>query len=116
MPSDTPSKICLYLGAVVLIIAALFTFVSVGAALTGNTARVESSRLINRTYATLSVCGEALAVIGFVAGAKALLRKRQFSFGLTIGLVSNLVGLMLFLPATLALLVNSFFGLLDYLT
>lgn len=72
--------------------------------------------MVNTAYAILSACGEAVAVIGLLAGAYALLRHRQLGFGLTIGLALNLMGLILFLPATLALLFNGFFGLLDYLT
>ena len=116
LPSDTPGKICLSCGAGALLIGMLFTFVAVGAILTGNTASMESSRPVNRVYAILSACGEAVTAVGFVAGASALLRRRQLSFGLAIGLALNLVGLILFLPATLVLLVNSFFGLLDYLS
>jgi len=116
LPSDTSSKLSLILGIVVLIIVALFTLGMVGAALTGNVAQVESSRLINRSYAVLSVCGEAIALVGLVAGASTLLRKRQFNQALVLGLVLNLVGLIVFLPASLALLLTSIFSLLEYLT
>ncbi len=116
LPSDTSSKLSLILGIVVLIIVALFTLGMVGAVLTGNVAQVESSRLINRGYAVLSVCGEAIALVGLVAGASTLLRKRQFHQALVLGLVLNLVGLIVFLPASLALLLTSIFSLLEYLT
>jgi len=116
LPSDTSSKLSLILGIVVLIIVALFTLGMVGAVLTGNVAQVESSRLINRSYAVLSVCGEAIALVGLVAGASTLLRKRQFNQALVLGLVLNLVGLIVFLPASLALLLTSIFSLLEYLT
>jgi len=116
LPSDTSSKLSLILGIVVLIIVALFTLGIVGAVLTGNVAQVESSRLINRSYAVLSVCGEAIALVGLVAGASTLLRKRQFNQALVLGLVLNLVGLIVFLPASLALLLTSIFSLLEYLT
>lgn len=116
LPIDTAAKLSLALGIAVLIIVALFTLGAVGAVLTGNVAQVENSRLINRSYAILSVGGEAIAIIGIMTGAIALLRKRQLSFALVIGLVLNLMGLILFLPATFALLLNGFFSLLDYLT
>lgn len=116
LPSDASSKLSLVLGLVVLIIVALFTLGMVGAVLTGNVAQVESSRLINRSYAALSVCGEAIALVGLAAGISSLVRKRQFSLALVIGLVLNLVGLIVFLPASLALLLTSLFSLLEYLT
>jgi len=116
LPLDTAAKLSLALGIAVLIIVALFTLGAVGAVLTGNVAQVENSRLINTSYAILSVGGEAIAIIGLMAGASTLLRKRQLSFALVIGLVLNLVGLILFLPVTFALLLNGFFSLLDYLT
>jgi len=99
LPLDTAAKLSLALGIAVLIIVALFTLGTVGAVLTGNVAQVENSRLINRSYAVLSVGGEAIAIVGLMAGASTLLRKRQLSFALVIGLVLNLAGLILFLPA-----------------
>jgi hypothetical protein len=116
LPSDTSGKLSLVLGIALLFVIALFTVGMVAAVLTGNVAQVESSRLINRSYAGLSVCGEAIALVGFVAGVSTILRKRQFSLALGIGLVLNLAGLIVFLPASLALLLTSIFSLLEYLT
>ena len=112
--SNTSGQLSLVAGIVVLIITALFTFGMLGLALTGNTARVESSRLINGGFAALSVFGEAVALIGLVAGASTLFRRRHFRT-IIIGLILNVIGLIVFLPASLALLLTSIFSLLEYL-
>ena len=116
LPSDIPSRLSLLTGLALFGIGALFTLGMLAAVLTGNAALVESSRLINRSYAALSVCGEALAFAGLVAGASAWLRKRQLGPALLFALVVNLAGLIMFLPASLALLLTVIVSLLERLT
>lgn len=115
LPSDTSGQLSLVAGIVVLIIIVLFTFGMLGVVLTGNITQAESSRLINRSYAALSVFGEAIALIGLVAGVSTLFRRRHFKLALIIGLILNVIGLIVFLPASLALLLTSIFSLLEYL-
>jgi len=63
----------------------------------------------------LSILGEGLATVGILAGVGGLVRRQQFRLYALIGLALSLLGLILFLPATLSLLFNVFFGLLDFL-
>ena len=112
---NTSGQLSLVTGIVVLILVVLFTFGMLGVVLTGNIAQAESSRLINRSYAALSVFGEAIALIGLVAGVSTLFRRRHFKLALIIGLILNVIGQIVFLPASLALLLMSIFNLLEKL-
>ena len=112
---DILHRTCFFLGVGILLVVLLLTLGIIGATLTGNIAHLELSRFIAQGYVIVSIGGEALAAAGFIAGAGALLRKQPISLGLAIGLAFNLLGLLLFLPATLALILNGLFSLLDYL-
>ena len=116
LPTDGFAKLSLVLGFAVGSILAVFTMGSVIMMIIGNIAAVENSRLINMGYVTLSACGESIAIVGTLIGASAALRKRQLQLIVIIALALNALGLVLFLPATIALLFNGLFGLLDHFT
>jgi hypothetical protein len=114
LPTKDSAKLSLALGIAVGSILAIFTASSVIMMITGNVATLENSRLINMGYATLSTCGESIAIVGTFIGVSAALRKRQLQLIVIIALALNILGLVLFLPATVALLFNGLFGLLDH--
>ena len=116
LPTDGFAKLSLVLGFAVGSILAVFTMGSVIMMIIGNIAAVENSRLINMGYVTLTACGESIAIVGTLIGASAALRKRQLQLIVIIALALNALGLVLFLPATIALLFNGLFGLLDHFT
>lgn len=109
----TSSKLSLTLGLIVTAIIVLFTIVSMAFILTGNAARLESSRSLNLAYALLSLGGEAIALVGFLSGAYALLKRQPSGYQAALGVGLNLVGLVLFFLPTIALLFNSFSGFLE---
>jgi hypothetical protein len=107
------SRLSLGLGLAALAIAGLFTLTAAGAILSGNAAFLEDSRSLNRAYLFLSLAGEALALAGIVMGAAALFVGRRLAGGLLAALALNLVMALLFLPATLAALLNALFAVLE---
>src|SRR5688572_21621451 len=111
----TSSKLSLILGLVVIAIIILFTLVSITFIPTGNAAQLESSRNLNLAYTLLSLGRELIAIIGFLAGVYALIKRQSSGYQAALGVTLNLIGVVLFFPATLALLFNGFTGLLDNL-
>jgi hypothetical protein len=109
-------RLSLVVGLVPMAVAALFTLAAAGAVLSGNAAFLENSRWLHQAYLALALAGEALAIGGFIIGVAVLAVGRKLSGGLAAGLGLNLLMALLFLPATLALLFNGFFALLEQLT
>src|SRR5437660_600490 len=108
--ASTSARLSLVLGLVVIVIAALFTLVSIALVLTGKIVELESSRILNQAYALLSFCGEGIACIGALAGVKALFERGPSRLKAALGAALNLIGLVVFFPAALALLFNGFIG------
>ena len=108
-------RLSLAVGLVPLAVAVLFTLAAAGAVLSGNAAFLENSHWLNQAYLWLSLAGEVIALGGLGLGAAALFVGRRLFGWLLAGLALNLVMLLLFLPATLAVLFNGFFALLERL-
>jgi hypothetical protein len=106
-------RLSLAVGLVPLAVAALFTLAAAVAILSGNAALLENSRSLNWAYLWLSLAGEAIALAGFVTGVAALFVGRKLGGRLLAALALNLGMALLFLPATLAVLFNGLFALLE---
>jgi len=109
-------RLSLAVGLVPLAVAVLLTLATAVAVLSGNAASLENSRGLNQAYLWLSLAAEVLALGGLGLGVAALFVGRRFGGGLLAGLALNLVLLLLFLPATLAVLFNGFFALLEQMS
>ncbi len=112
---DLQAKVSFLLGLAVLAIMALFTLAALVTLMTGRVAAVENSRLVNWGYALLSACGEGLALVGVVIGITILRRQRPAGWVTFAALGLNLLGIIAFAPATIAMLFNGLMGLLDHL-